>query len=151
MRLTRHVKVYVVVCGAVLLAGACAAGRRVPYSEVPVPPAAREDQPEGPQEVEIDLAADAIHHSVRDEFGRPKTAIYTLPDDSTWESVLQFYAGKLGSDWRAEPRMSKQTGYFKMAGWTRGGTADRQALVIAYLPQPGGVRRRYLLLALAPE
>jgi hypothetical protein len=133
---------------ASLLAAACSPGR-IAYSAVPLPPGAESASPEGPEEVPIDLTQGDIWQAVRDKYGKPRIEIYLLPADADWGKVTQFYAERLkGGDWQSEPRFSKRTGYYEMTGWSRGGG---QALIVAYLDKPGGVSRKYLLVALAPE
>ncbi|HKR00541.1 MAG TPA: hypothetical protein VJT09_07695 [Pyrinomonadaceae bacterium] len=108
--------------------------------------------PEGPEEVPIDLTQSDIWDAVRDKYGKPRIEIYVLPAEVDWAKITQFYAERLkGGDWQPEQRFSREKGYYEMVGWNRGGSSNQQALVIAYLEKPEGVSRNYLLVALAPE
>lgn len=139
-----------VVLGAVSLTIACLPAR-VPFSAIPLPPAAEAAKLEGPEEVPIDLTQGDIHEAVREGYGKPRIEIYALPAETDWGKVTQFYAEQFnGKDWQPEPRLSRRKGYYEMTGWSRGGSFDRQALVVAFLSKPEGARRNYLLVALAP-
>lgn len=141
--------ILVVILSASLLTTACNTSR-VPFSAIPLPPAAELAKPEGPEEVQIDLTQGDIWEAVRDKYGKPRIEIYVLPAEVDWGKVTQFYAERLkGADWQPEPRFSRRKGYYEMTGWSSGG--NRQALIIAYLEKPEGVSRNYLLVALAPE
>lgn len=139
--------IWVVILGASLLTSACQPGR-VPFKAIPIPPGAELANPEGPEEVLIDLTQGDIFDAVRDKYGKPRIEIYLLPAETDWKKITQFYTERLkGGDWQAEPRFSRRKGYYEMIGWGR----NQQALVIAYLEKPEGVSRNYLLVALAPE
>jgi hypothetical protein len=136
-----------VILGASLLTTACSPGR-VAFPAIPLPPAAELANPEGPEEVLIDLTQRDIREAVRDKYGKPRIEIYALPADVEWGKVTQFYAERLkGGDWQPEPRFTRRKGYYEMTGWSR----NQQALVVAYLQKPEGAGRNYLLVALAPE
>lgn len=135
---------------ASLLTVACRPAR-VPFTAIPVPPAAEAAKPEGPEEVPIDLTQGDIHDAVREGYGKPRVEIYALPAETDWAKITQFYAEQLrGKDWRPEPGFSRRKGYYEMTGWSRGGGASRQALVVAFLGKPEGARGNYLVVALAP-
>ncbi len=141
----------VVILAASLLTLACLSAR-VPFSAIPLPPAAEVAKLEGPEEVPIDLTQGDIHDAVREGYGKPRIEIYALPAETDWSKITQFYTEQLnGKDWQTEPRFSRKKGYYEMTGWSRGGKFDRQALVVAFLGKPEGARRNYLLVALAPE
>ena len=141
----------VVILSALLLTTACTPAR-VPFSAIPIPPAAEVANLEGPEEVPIDLTQGDIYEAVKENYGKPRIEIYALPAETDWAKITQFYAEQLkGKDWRPEPRFSRKKGYYEMTGWSRGGSFDQQALIVAFLGKPEGARRNYLLVALAPR
>lgn len=141
----------VAILSALLPAAACLPAR-VPFSGIPLPPAAEVAKLNGPEEVPIDLTQSDIRDAVREVYGKPRIEIYVLPVEMDWGKVTQFYTEQVKrEDWRPEPRFSRRKGYYEMAGWSRGGRFNRQALVIAFLEKPEGVSRNYLLVAVAPQ
>jgi hypothetical protein len=141
----------IIVLGALLFTLGCATSL-TPFSAIPLPPGAELANPEGPEEVPIDLTQGDMGDAVVDTIGRPRIEIYALPAETDWETVTQFYAEQLKSgDWKSEPRFSRQKGYYEMMGWTRGAGPNQQALLVAFLEKPEGASRNYLLVALAPE
>jgi hypothetical protein len=151
MRVTYLCLTGIVILSASLLIVACLP-RRIPFSEIPVPPKAEVAKLSGPEEVQIDLTQSDIRDVLRGKYEKPQIEIYLLPAEMDWGKITQFYVDHLkGGDWQSEPRFSKRKGYYQMIGWSRGGRFNRQALVIAYLEKPEGVGRNYLLVALAPK
>lgn len=143
--------IWVIILSASLLTIACLPSR-IPFSAIPIPPRTVLANPEGPEEVSIDLTQGNIRDAVRDNYGKARIEIYVLATGTEWEKITQFYTERLkGGGWRPEPRFSRRKGYYEMIGWNRGGRFNHQALVIAYLEKPEGVSRNYLLVALAPE
>ncbi len=139
------------VLAASLLSVACVT-ERVPFSTIPLPPAAEVANPEGPEEVLIDLTQSDIHDAVKEGYGKPRIEIYALPAETDWAKITQFYTEQFnGKDWQSEQRFSRKKGYYEMMGWSRGGSSNRQALIVAFLKKPEGASRNYLLVALAPR
>jgi hypothetical protein len=143
--------ILVAILAASLLTVACLP-QRVPFSAIPLPPAAEVAYPEGPEEVLIDLTQGDIHVALGESYGKPRIEIYALPAETDWAKITQFYTEQFnGKDWQSEPRLARKKGYYEMTGWSRGGRSNPQALVIAFLAKPEGASRNYLLVALAPQ
>lgn len=141
--------IWAITLAGLLLMTACRQ-ESIPFSAIPIPPAAEPANPEGPEEVPIDLTQSDIYGALREQYGKPRIEIYALPAEVDWGKITEFYRERLSSgDWQPEPRFSRRKSYYEMIGWSRGGS--RQALIIAYLQKPEGVSRNYLLVALAPE
>lgn len=143
--------ILVVILSALLLTVACVS-ERVPFSKIPLPPAAEAANPEGPEEVLIDLTQSDIHEAVKEGYGKPRIEIYALPAETDWAKITQFYTEQFnGKDWKSEQRFSRKKGYYEMMGWSRGGSSNRQALIVAFLKKPEGASINYLLVGLAPR
>ena len=65
----------------------------------------------------------------------------SLPADATWEQVTGFYEHEVTGDWETEAQLAQDTAAFKTVGWTRGGLASEQGLVVGYSPAFSTSRR----------
>ena len=97
-----------------------------------------------------DTLADSFRQSMAQQSGTVEMQLYTLPADATWDHVKGFYAQEITGDWQSEAQLAQNAESFKMVGWTRGGFASEQGLVVGYSPALLG-QPPFMLVALFSE
>ena len=86
-----------------------------------------------------DTLADSIRESAGVEGVEVEVQMYNLPPETAWAGVKSFYMKQTDSgDWQADESLLEETEVVSMAGWTRGGLASEQALLIAFTDDPFG-------------
>ena len=111
---------------------ACGGGTPVALATIPVPPAATQLQ--AGSDPLADLLADGMRQSMSQQGGTVEVQLYTLPAEATWEQVKGFYEHEVTGDWTTEAQLAQDSAAFKTVGWTRGGLASEQGLVVGYSP-----------------
>lgn len=124
----------VAVVGMLLLVSACGGGEPVSLSDIPVPPEAT------PMEAGQSTMADTFLETVSSTVGETMTTdanLYTLPADTTWQQVQDFYATELAeTDWQAAEELSQESEAINVTGWSRGGFASEQVLMVSQGSDP---------------
>jgi hypothetical protein len=81
-----------------------------------------------------DEVAKAIEESSGGEGVTTEVHLYSLPTGTAWSDIEAFYDDELaGTDWESEADLTQETEFFSTLGWSRGGGANEQALVIGYM------------------
>lgn len=103
----------------------------VAIGDVPVYPGAQA-MARGENEI-ADEVARVIEESSGGEEFTAEVRLYSLPADTALSDVETFYNDELaGTDWKPEAGMTQATEFFSTLGWSRGGGAREQALVVGY-------------------
>lgn len=120
----------------------------VTYAELPVHPEAL------PLERGANTLADTIADSLESslaERGAVELKLYSVPDDVIWEEIDGFYSESLAdSDWQAADELRQASEAITTTGWTRGGLASEQGLMVGYAPDMLG-DGAFLIVALFSE
>lgn len=126
--MTRILCLLVVLCAL----PACGAAP-VAFSDIPVPPDAREQTVlEGAYEVPIDLAIAGIREALGRQYGEVSYRVYAVPKGTPWADVQRFYEEQLDERvWTARSVPVDETPATPRAVWTRGGWRSEQALAVA--------------------
>jgi hypothetical protein len=133
---------------AATLTAACGT-EPVSLSDVPVYPGAQ-PMDRGQNEF-ADQMVDAIKESSGKENVATELKLYSLPVGETWSDVTGFYSTELAdSDWQAQQDLTEESEIFNSLGWTRGGGASEQALVVGHIADVTG-DGAFLILMLFSE
>jgi hypothetical protein len=120
----------------VLLLAALACGGSDPVTMADIPVFTDAVQMEAGQSTMADLVADSLQQTAGQEGISTETLIYGVPAGTTWDSIKSFYSGQLGGDWTEDSELAESAEGFQTTGWTRGGLASEQALVVALVDDP---------------
>lgn len=136
--------------GLLVVASLAACGAEpVVMGDVPVYPGT-EALPPGENDM-ADQMANLIRESAGGEGLVTDVNLYTLPAEASWDDVRGFYEGELeGTDWEPAPELAQESEVFNSVGWSRGGGANEQALVVGYVADPFG-ESAFLILGLFSE
>jgi hypothetical protein len=133
---------------AAMLITACGT-EPVSLDDVPVYPGA-EAMDRGQNEF-ADQMVDAIKESSGKENVDTDLKLYSLPPEATWSDVASFYSAELADgDWGAQQDLTEESEIFSSLGWTRGGGASEQALVVGHISDVTG-DGAFLILMLFSE
>ena len=127
---------------------ACGGSNPVTMTDLPVVESAV--KVEAGQSTMADVVVEALKESVGQEGVTAETAMYSLPADTSWDTIKRFYTSNLGSDWTEDAALSETQEGFTSSGWTRGSFASKQALVIALVDDPFA-EQRFLVVVLFSE
>jgi hypothetical protein len=119
---------------SLLIACALAAcgGPPATLATIPLPPdATRLEAGSNPM---ADTIADGFRQSMTQQNGKVELQLYALPADAGWEQIRGFYEQQIKDDWKSEAQLAQDAEAFKTIGWTRGGLASEQGLVVGYSP-----------------
>lgn len=116
---------------AVVLVG-CSGGTPVTFDAIPLPPDAT--QLVAGSNPLADSLADSVRQSMGQQGGSIDLQLYRLPADAQWEQVKSFYEQQVTGDWQTEAQLAQDSEAFKTVGWTRGGLASEQGLLVGYSP-----------------
>jgi hypothetical protein len=109
---------------------AACGGKPVTFADIPLLPAA------APLQAGTHPFADTVSKTLRDSLGGKNVKLdmqlYGLPTETNWVDVKGFYETQIKGDWKTESRLAQDTPAFKLAGWSRGGFASEQGLVVGY-------------------
>lgn len=131
MKLHRTILTFVLTA-LVLLAVAGCGTEPVSIGDIPVYPGA--EPMERGQNAMADELADVIKESSGGEGVNVDINLYSLPSDTTWEDIKGYYNGEIAStDWQTEADLGTESEVFSTIGWSRGGGASEQALVVGYV------------------
>lgn len=131
MKLHKTVLTFVL-AALILLAVAGCGTEPVSISDIPVYPGAESMAP-GQNEM-ADGLADVIQESSGGEGVNVDIKLYSLPADTTWEDIKSYYNGEMaGTDWKTEADLGNESEVFSTIGWSRGGGASEQALIVGYV------------------
>ena len=84
-----------------------------------------------------DLMAELMQGAATSEEASTEVDIYTAPAGTTWNDVLAFYTDELNdTDWESDTSLAQTSDAISMAGWTRGGGANEQALLVGHASDP---------------
>jgi hypothetical protein len=147
MRLIRSI--FAALLTVVMLAALAGCGAPpVTFAEIPLHPALL------PLERGANTLADTIATSLEKslaERGSVELKLYSVPDTVIWEEIDGFYTEALAdSDWKAADELRQESAAINTAGWTRGGRASEQGLVVGYAPDALG-EGAFLIVALFSE
>ncbi len=81
-----------------------------------------------------DTIADGFRESMGAQGEKVELQLYALPADTQWDDIKGFYEQEIKDDWKAEAQLAQDSDAFKTVGWTRGGFASEQGLVVGYSP-----------------
>jgi ABC-type glycerol-3-phosphate transport system substrate-binding protein len=116
----------------ILLAVAGCGTEPLLMSDIPVYPGA-ESMARGQNEM-ADSLADVIKESSGGEGVDVEIDLYSLPPDTTWEDIKGYYNGEIAdTDWQVEAELGNESEVFSTIGWSRGGGASEQALIVGYV------------------
>lgn len=135
---------------AVLLV-ACQPSEPVAMSDLPLYPGA---QPLAAGENETaDQILSLLDAALEESTGEGTTiesALYTLPQGESWESVRAFYERELANTaWKPASEMEQDRTNFQSAGWARGKGPQEQALAIFHVSRV--IEEELLVLFLVSE
>jgi hypothetical protein len=131
MNLQKAVLRFVLCVLALVLLAACGT-EPVSLSDIPVYPGVK--PMERGQNAFADQMADAIKESSGKEDVSAELKLYTLPAGAAWSDVKSYYVDNLADgDWQTEQDLAEESDIFSSLGWTRGGGASEQALVVGHL------------------
>ncbi|MCU0490300.1 MAG: hypothetical protein MUD01_01735 [Chloroflexaceae bacterium] len=97
-----------------------------------------------------DLFANTLTRMVGEKL-KADVRMYSLPPKSSWDSINAFYAEQLnGTDWKSNSQLAQQNAAISIAGWTRGGFASEQVLMVGRGSDPLN-GQAFLIVALFSE
>jgi hypothetical protein len=131
-----------------LAALACGGSEPITVADVPVFEGANPIK-EG-QSTVAEAVVTALESSADQEGVTAEATVYSVPDGKTWDDIKNFYGSQLGSEWKADDQLTQTEEGFNTAGWTRGGLASEQALIVAWVNDPI-VKKDFMVLVLFSE
>lgn len=117
---------------ALLVPLAACGGTPVAFADLPLHPAATVIQPGS------NPLAETVSNSLRESLGGQNVKldlqVYALPAGTNWDEIKGFYEEQIKGDWKTEAKLTQDTQALKLIGWSRGGFASEQGLVVGYGP-----------------
>lgn len=131
-----------------VLTVACGGGEPVTMSSIPIFPGAT------PLQAGDNSMADMLSETMKSSVGNNLTSeinLYSVPTDTDSASIQEFYTTELAdTDWKAADELSQQNQGISTMGWSRGGRANEQVLMITHSPDMLG-QGAFLVVALFSE
>lgn len=116
----------------VMVALAACGGEPVTMSSIPVFPNTTPLQ--AGQNSMADTLAGTLESMVGDQLSS-EINLYAVPATTTWAEVQDFYTTQLAdTDWKAAEELTQETSAINIMGWSRGGLASEQVLVVGHSP-----------------
>jgi hypothetical protein len=148
MKRLRTIGLLVLSVVVLMLTVACGGGEPVTMSEVPVYPNA-EPMAAGENSM-ADMLSETLSGAVGEQLSS-EINLYRLPADADWPAIEEFYTNELAdTDWEAAEELAQQNEAINVTGWSRGGFASEQVLMIAYSPDMLG-EGAFMIVALFSE
>lgn len=88
------------------------------------------------QSTVAEAVVEALQQTAGQEGVTAETLVYGVPAETTWDAIQTYYANNLGSDWTEDNELKQESEGFNTVGWTRGGLASEQAVIVAYVDDP---------------
>lgn len=131
MKLVRTLGLTVVSLMFMAVLVACG-GEPVAMSAVPIFP--NTSPLEAGQNSMADTIAETLDSMVGDQL-TSEINLYALPAEATWDDIKSFYATELAeTDWKTADELTQESTAINITGWTRGGLASEQVLVVGHSP-----------------
>jgi hypothetical protein len=147
MRLIRSMVATLIIVGLLTALAGCSS-TPVTMAEIPVLTEA------SPMATGDNTFADSIASSLESslsERGTVELHLYSVPNSVSWDTIDSFYTTSLAeSDWKAANELRQESEVMNTTGWTRGGLASEQGLMVGYAPDTLG-QGAFLIVALFSE
>ncbi len=131
----RQLSMFLALVALIAAAIACGGSARVTIDDIATFPSAQ-TLATG-QSTIADLLAESIAQSAGQEGVQAETRLYSLPAGTPWADVKSFYTEQAANrDWTSQAELTQESAAASTIGWTRGGLASEQALVIAFAEDP---------------